>query len=317
MGDFERGLAKYEWRWKNDLLELRGRDFAQPLWLGEGKIADKSILLHSEQGLGDTIQFCRYAPLVAARGARVLLEVPAPLHTLMTSLHGVGQIVSRGEALPDFDLQCPLLSLPLAFGTEIETIPSSVPYLQALPADVEKWRERLEHSPRPRIGLAWSGRSAHKNDHNRSISLIALLPLLNVGATFVSLQKDVRPGDAKVLGQRPDILDYGEALNDFSDAAALIANLDLVISVDTSVAHLAGALAKPVWALLPYVPDWRWLLDREDSPWYPTARLFRQDETRAWGNVIVSVHGALNDFASSITRPRNVAASPWATTKAN
>jgi ADP-heptose:LPS heptosyltransferase len=218
----------------------------------------------------------------------------------MTSLAGVAQVVSRGEPLPDFDMHCPLLSLPLAFGTRLETIPSSVPYLKAPPADLQNWRTRLGDKARPRVGLAWSGRPAHKNDLKRSIGLRALLPLLSANATFVSLQKDVRPDDAKVLREHGQILDCSGALNDFSDTAALIENLDLMISVDTSVAHLAGALAKPVWLLLPCVPDWRWLLDREDSPWYPTARLFRQDDTRAWDNVIARVHAALHGFVRNV-----------------
>ena len=162
------------------------------------------------------------------------------------------------------------------------------------------WKVRLGPRTRPIIGLAWSGHPMHKNDHNRSISLRSLLPLLDIEATFVSLQKEVRVADTELLKERADILHFGDALGDFSDTAALISNLDLVISVDTSIAHLAGALAKPVWVLLPFVPDWRWLLDRKDSPWYPTARLFRQDETRQWDNVIARVHARLHDFVRGL-----------------
>jgi tetratricopeptide (TPR) repeat protein len=295
-GDFSRGWAKYEWRWKNESLGKSKRNFAQPLWLGEDAIDGKTVLLYGEQGFGDTIQFCRYVPLVAARGARVIVEVAGPLQELMSNLAGATQVISKGNPLPDFDYQCPLLSLPLAFGTRLETIPSPTPYLHA-PAQASKaWQARLGPKTRPRIGLAWSGNAAHRDDHNRSIGLQFLSSLLDIGATFVSLQKDVRDADAAVLREREDILHFGDALKDFSDTAALISNQDLVISVDTSVAHLAGALGKPVWVLLTYVPDWRWLLDRDDSPWYPTARLFRQDDARTWDDVIARVRAALLEF---------------------
>ena len=292
-GDFSRGWVKYEWRWKNESLAMPKRNFSQPLWLGADAIDGKAILLHNEQGFGDTIQFCRYVPLVAARGARVILEVEWPLQELMTTLVGATQVISRGNPLPDFDFQCPLLSLPLACGTRHETIPSVTPYLRAPVKALKSWQARLGPKCRPRIGLVWSGRPTHKNDQNRSISLRSLIPLLDIEATFVSLQKDVRADDARVLKDQSDLLLFDDALKNFSDTAALISNLDLVISVDTSVAHLAGALAKPVWALLPFMPDWRWLLDRNASPWYPTARLFRQDDARAWDNVIARVHVAL------------------------
>jgi hypothetical protein len=215
---------------------------------------------------------------------------------MRSSLAGVTEVISKGSPLPDFDYQCPLLSLPLAFGTRLETIPSPTPYLQA-PEQISKaWQVRLGPKTRPRIGLVWSGNPAHRDDQNRSIALQSLSPLLDSGATFVSLQKDIRDADAAVLRERNDILHFGDALKDFSDTAALISNLDLVISVDTSVAHLAGALGKPVWVLLTYVPDWRWLLDRDDSPWYPTARLFRQSESRTWGDVIARVRADLLEF---------------------
>jgi tetratricopeptide (TPR) repeat protein len=298
-GDFGLGWVKYEWRWKNESLALTERNFSQPLWLGGDAIDGKAVLLHGEQGLGDAIQFCRYVPLVAGRGARVILQVEGPLQELMTSLAGATRVVARGDALPHFDLQCPLLSLPLAFGTRHESIPSTTPYLRAPAQRVKNWQARLGAETRPRIGLVWSGRPEHQNDQNRSIGLRSLMPLLDVEATFVSLQKDVRAGDASVLKDQSGLLDFGDALKDFSDTAALVSNLDLVISVDTSVAHLAGALAKPVWVLLPFIPDWRWLLDRADSPWYPTARLFRQDQTRAWDGVIARVHAALHEFVHS------------------
>jgi hypothetical protein len=297
-GDFSRGWAKYEWRWRNESLALSTRNFSQPLWLGAEAIDGKTILLHSEQGLGDTIQFCRYVPLVAARGARVILEVERPLHEIMTNLAGATEVISKGDALPDFDFHCPLLSLPLAFGTHLETIPSLTSYLRAPGQTLKHWQARLGPKARPRIGLVWSGRPAHKNDQNRSISLRSLLPLLDIEATFVSLQKDVRSDDAAVLKECNDVLHFGDELKDFSDTAALILQLDLVISVDTSVAHLAGALGEPVWILLPYNPDWRWLLDRDDSPWYPSARLFRQQQIGNWAGVIDQVKNELRSVRS-------------------
>jgi hypothetical protein len=208
-------------------------------------------------------------------------------------LAGNVRIVSSGDPLPDFELQCPLHGLPFAFGTRLETIPSATPYLHAPSHAAMRWRERLGAKSRPWIGLAWSGASSLLRDKTRSIPLSSLLPLLDANATFVSLQKDVRSLDAAVLKQRPDLLDFTDEFDDFSDTAAVIANLDLVISIDTSVVHLAGALGKPVWVLLSYVCDWRWLLDREDSPWYPTARLFRQDASWAWDGVIGRVGAAL------------------------
>jgi hypothetical protein len=237
--------------------------------------------------------------LVAARGVRVVLEVQKSLQELMSSLDGVAHIMSRGDPLPDFDLQCPLLSLPLAFRTQLETIPSAVPYLRASPQALNNWERRLGPRDRPRIGLVWSGNPTNPRDHIRSIGFNSFLSLLDINTTFVSLQKDVRAADTMVLNERRDLLHFGDELSTFSDTAALISNLDLVISVDTSVAHLAGALGKPVWVLLSFLGDWRWLLDREDSPWYPTARLFRQDATRAWDNVIARVHAALHDFVQS------------------
>jgi tetratricopeptide (TPR) repeat protein len=298
-GDFDRGWEKYEWRWETENRLHTRRGFTQPLWLGQEEIAGKTILLHAEQGFGDTIQFCRYVPLVAARGARVVLEVQKSLQELMGTLAGAAHIISKGDPLPDFDMQCPLASLPLAFGTRLETIPSAIPYLHASPQALNNWEGRLGPRDRPRIGLVWSGSSTNTRDHNRSIGFNSFLQLLDINATFVSLQKDVRAADAAVLNDRSNLLHFGDELRSFSDTAALVSNLDLVITVDTSVAHLAGALAKPVWVLLPFIADWRWLLDRDDSPWYPTARLFRQDDTRAWDNVIAGVHGGLHDLVQS------------------
>ena len=290
-GDFARGFAEYEWR-KRRAGATDQRDFPQPLWLGEDGIAGKTILLHAEQGYGDTIQFVRYAPLFAARGAKVVLEVQASLKPLLSGLPGVSVIAGRGEPLPPFDLHCPMMSLPLAFKTALHTVPANVPYLQAPDDRLEKWRARLPAGKALRVGLAWSGSATHKNDHNRSIALSRLAPLCaNDGVQFVSLQREVREADATALRKLPNVYALGEELRDFADTAAVIALLDLVISVDTGVAHLAGALGRPVWILLPFIGEW--LSDRDDSPWYPSARLFRQPKVDDWESVITRVQTEL------------------------
>jgi len=291
LGDFPGGWRKYEWRWRNRNLGLAQRVQPRPLWLGREEIAGKTILLHAEQGLGDTLQFLRFVPLVQSRGARVVLEVQKPLLPLLADFPGVAAVRARGEKLPEFDLHCPLMSLPLALGATLETLPAATPYLAATAEKTAEWRSRLRASDGPRIGLAWSGNTAHKNDHNRSLPLTTLRPLLEPGAgrSFVAVQKELRPADAAAIGEFPDLQFLGEQLTDFSDTAAVVANLDLVITVDTSLAHLAGAMGKPVWILLPFSADWRWLVDRADSPWYPTARLFRQPAIGDWASVVRDV----------------------------
>ena len=292
-GDFEGGWRQAEWRWKNRSLGNEQRHFAEPLWLG-GSTEGKTIFIYGEQGMGDVIQFCRYIPMVASHGGEVIVEVAGPLKRLMSGLDGVSACVTKGEVAPPFDLQCPILSLPLAFGTRLDTVPAKVPYLR-VPAGRD-FESELGRKRKPRIGIAWSGNPHHVHDRKRSIPFRAFGPLLDVDATFVSLQKDVREGDQAALAERSDILNLGPTLEDFADTAALIAALDLVIAVDTSVVHLAGALAKPVWVLVPFLPDWRWLLDRADNPWYPTTRLFRQTAARDWNDVIGRVRDALHDF---------------------
>jgi hypothetical protein len=279
------------------------------LWEKQG-VAGKTVLLHGEQGYGDQIQFARYAALVARRGAKVILEVRPPLVTLMRSLKGVKQVVARGDALPAFDLHTPLLDLPAIFGTILRTVPADVPYLQADPAKVAVWAERLandEPAGRPglRIGISWAGSPTHRQDRSRSVPLARFAPLAAATAdpgaqgpsrvSFISLQK----GDAGKQAANPPegmaLRDYTADLNDFSDTAALLMNIDLVISVDTSVVHLAGALARPVWTLVTIGPDWRWLEDRDTSPWYPTMKLFRQTAFDQWDDVFVRVAEALKE----------------------
>jgi Flp pilus assembly protein TadD len=293
-GDFAGGWEKNEWRWQIANAQSHKRNFAKPQWNGQDDITAKTILLHTEQGFGDAIQFCRYVPLVAARAGRVILEVPESLRELMGTLSCTVEIVSRGEPLPPFDVHCPLLSLPLAFRTRLDTIPSAIPYLRAPPRPARHWQ-----TDGHRIGLVWSGSLTNKDGYHRSIGLGPLLPLLDLDASFVSLQKDVRPEDAALLKQRGDRVQPAGELKTFADTAALIGDLDLVITIDTSVAHLAGAMGKPVWILLMFAADWRWLLDRDDSPWYPTARLFRQDDSRTWNGVVVRVREALRDYLLS------------------
>ena len=282
LGDYTGGFAAYEWRWKR----RARRSFGRPLWLGEYPLGRKAILLHAEQGLGDTIQYARYALLLAQGGAKVALEVQGELKSLLAGLENV-TVLARGEALPAFDLHCPLGSLPLACKTTLESVPAAIPYLRADEERVGKWRPRLEALPGKRIALAWAGNPVHINDRNRSIALARLRPLLGIpGVSFVSVQRDLRDSDREFLGEN-HITHFGDGLADFDDTAAILALADLVVTVDTAVAHLAGAMGRPLWLLLPFWPDWRWTLDR-DSPWYPHARLFRQGQG-GWDPVIEQV----------------------------
>ncbi|WP_315767408.1 tetratricopeptide repeat protein [Bradyrhizobium sp. SZCCHNR2012] len=299
-GDLANGWAGYEWRHQAPVARLTPRALPQPSWRGED-LTGKTILLHSEQGFGDSVQFCRYVPLVAARGARVVLEVERPLSRLMQTLAGSSQVIAKGDPIPDVDLRCPLPSLPLAFGTGLETIPADGAYLCAPDNAAAEWATLLGNGRPLRIGLAWAGNPNHVRDRERSMELRHLLPLSGIDASFVSLQKQLRDGEAELLAQS-GILDVSDRLGDFADTAALISQLDLVISVDTGVAHLAGALGKPVWIMLTHAPDWRWLLDRDDSPWYRTARLFRQSDSRDWDDVIARVRTALGELRARKAR---------------
>ena len=289
LGDFETGWQEYEWRWKTGSFVDKQRALRAPQWHGEVPLSGKTILLHAEQGFGDTIQFIRYAPLVAERGARVICEVQPELVQLLSGLEDQFEsiaIVAQGGKLPPFDLHCPLLSLPLAFGTGLETIPARMPYLTASPARQQYWRDRLLQCG-PRAGFVWSGSSGHKNDANRSIPLASFAALLErTPFGCFSLQRDLREGDREELRKIPNLVDLGPELADFTDTAAVISQLDVVVSVDTSVAHLAGAMGKPVVILLPYAADFRWLRERQDSPWYPTAKLLRQPAFGDWDSVI-------------------------------
>jgi tetratricopeptide (TPR) repeat protein len=297
-GHLEQGWRRFEWRKK--LQDAFGaRSFSQPLWLGEKDISNKILFVHWEQGLGDTLQFYRYGKLLKARGIKVAMSVQEPLFPLLKQADPDIRLINQDEVPAEFDYHCPLLSLPLALQTTLETIPSQERYIFADQQRRREWDNRLPLRTKPRIGIAWSGGIKHKNDHNRSIDLAAIAPLLSADAHWVSLQKELRDGEAARLAQIQKITSYHAELKDFSDTAAVIDLLDLVITVDTSIAHLAGAMGKPVWILLPYNSDWRWLLDRDDSPWYPTARLFRQDITRSWKSVMTRVQVALNDVVGT------------------
>ena len=280
LGNFEAGFRGREARWSVSGLQRSFPDGPEPVWLGEESIEGKTILIYPDEGLGDTIQFTRYLPMLAARGARVVLVVQDSLHALLATLPGLSHCLpSSAAALPPFDLRCPVMSLPLAFRTTPDTIPPPIPL--APPLDrVRAWDERLGPRSKLRVGLAWSGSPLHHNDHNRSIPLQLLTRLLDVDATFVSLQKDPHPDDRATLLERTDIVDLTGQLTDFSETAALVSCLDLVTTVDTSIAHLAGTMGCPTWIMLPRTPDWRWLMNRDDSPWYPSVAVQTDDRRR-------------------------------------
>ena len=287
-GDFENGLPLYESRWNSEKVsEIAGkRFFDKPTWLGIEALNGKTILLYGEQGLGDFIQFYRYVKLVADLGANVFLEVPQSLAGLMKNMDGISQLVIKGEDLPFFDYQCPLLSLPLAFGTSLTTIPFSSPYLIVDLKKVAEWGQKLGEKRKKRVGIAWSSMSNFKDDSKRSLSLADFVKALPLDRfEYVCLQKELKECDIEFLKAYKHIRFYGDEFTDFSDTAALIENVDLVISTCTSIPHLSGALGKETWILLSHVPDWRWLLDRKDSPWYPAMKLYRQTSIGDWNSV--------------------------------
>ena len=310
-GDFRPGWEKYEWRWRTRSFAQSLRNYPGPLWLGSEDLSGKTVLLHAEQGLGDTLQFCRYAPMVADRGAKVILACAPSLTELLEHMPGVSEVVADTDVVPSCDLHCPLMSLPLAFGTELESIPARVPYLAADPERSRRWRQRLGAVGGLKIGVVWAGQPApDRVDERRSLPLARMLTLGEVeGVTLISVQKGDAIMQAHALGSETALIDWTDELADFSDTAALVTELDLVISVDTSVAHLAGALGKPVWVLNRFDRCWRWLWDREDSPWYPTMRLFTQPSPGDWASVLTRVTEELRAILAKSDASRSAALS--------
>jgi len=295
-GQFEQGWKEYQSRWKVPTHHEPQRPFTEPLWRDQS-VRGKTILVYREQGFGDTINFCRYVPMIKERGAKVILEIQPELVTLLKRLKGADEVIEYGSTLPPFDLQVPMLDLPLVFKTNLSNIPAKVPYLSADPQKVETWSARLkelegDRKPAMRVGIAWAGSPTHPHDRGRSMKLADFAPLAQaVGdrVHFISLQKGAGSDQAANPPEGMWFDDPTANLKDFDDTAALMMNLDLLICVDTSVVHLAGAMARPVWVLLPIGPDWRWLEHREDSPWYPTMRLFRQQKLLNWPHVMERV----------------------------
>jgi tetratricopeptide (TPR) repeat protein len=291
LGDFHEGWTEHEWRARSDAVDV-APDLPQVPWRGED-LTGRTLLVYGEQGFGDNIQFVRFVPELAKRARAVLLQMPAGLETLLAGLAPNCRLLKPGELLPAFDFHCPVMSLPARLGTTLENLPAKVPYLRADPARVREWDARLPRDGRPRVGIVWSGNPQQGNDRNRSMPLALLRRIEVPNCQFVSLQPRVRDGDLAELAAWPGLLDAGPQLHDFGDTAALMESLDLVISVCTAPAHLAGALGRPVWVLLSHAADWRWLLEREDSPWYPSARLFRQPARGDWDAVLQRVRAEL------------------------
>ena len=289
--DFDKGWTRIKWRWEHMPVSTfkERRFFNEPLWLGNESLAGKTILLYAEQGFGDTIMFSRYAKLVSDLGAKVILEVQPQLVSLLKNLEGISQIATREEILPKFDYHTPLLSLPLAFHTNKNSIPSFTKCIHADPIKVAQWQEKLGEKLKPRVGLVWSGSEINTPDASRSMQLNAFIPYLSPSVSWISLKNELSEVDKSTLHNNSLILDFADDLQDFSDTAALIECLDLVITVDTSVAHLSAALGKKTWVLLPYTPDWRWQLERDDSPWYPSIKLYRQPSIGDWTSVLEKV----------------------------
>jgi len=292
LGQYQRGFAEYEWRWRRTGMAPQ-KSRGKPLWLGEYPLARKTVLVHAEQGLGDTVQFARYVPMLAAAGAKVVLEVQPELKAPMSRLDGAATVIARGETLPPFDVHCPFGSLPLALKTQPGTVPAQIPYLSASGAHLAKWSGEIGALPQPRIAIAWSGNPSHDNDRNRSIAFGRLASLFAGPASFISIQRDVRPEDTTALAAENRVTHIGPELEDFADTAAVLALCDLAIAVDTAAVHLAGAMGRPVWVLVPFAPDWRWTLQGDTTPWYPTARLFRQTAPGDWDSVIARVGAEL------------------------
>lgn len=294
LGDYAQGWLEYEWRWRRQNLPVLQRKFITPCWTGREALVGKTLFLYSEQGLGDTLQFCRYLKPVADRGAKIILDVQQPLHGLFDSFRGSVELLPYGADFPDFDYHCSLLSLPLAFATLVDSIPNTIPYLHSDAGKALSWQQRLGEKNRPRIGLVWSGNPGFENDINRSVNLAEFVEILpGDNCQYICLQKELRETDRQTLQAHPELLFFGDELEDFTDTAALASCMDLVVSTCTSVPHLTAAMAIPTWILLSANPDWRWLLERNDSPWYPGVKLFRQPGAGDWSAVFQQVRAGL------------------------
>lgn len=302
-GDFETGWEGYAWRWRRVERSDSLRDYDAPQWNGE-PLENKHIFIYHEQGFGDHIQFVRYVSALHKKGARITLEAPVALNRLLQCLNNIVTLITPGDTPSEFDYHVPILELPKLFGTTLNTIPQDHSYLQADTVLVKEWAKRLGPKKDFRVGIVWAGKPTHKNDKNRSIDPQLFQSLSAVpGVSFYSLQLGRNDEATRIIN--PNINDLAPHINDFADTAAIMSNLDLVITVDSAVAHVAGALGIPVWTLLPYIPDWRWLLDRDDSPWYPTMQLFRQKNAGNWSEVMERVISALKLIRDTQTKEKN------------
>jgi hypothetical protein len=299
LGEFERGWREYHYRYSLPHTKVIERKVQQPRWDGR-PIPGKTLLIHDEQGYGDTFQFMRMVPWARERsGARVILEVNAETLSIAQRSAGFDELIARGTLPPAFDAHCEMMSLPMAMGLKLTDLPGPIPYLSADPQRLAKWRERLAGLPRPLVALVWAGRPTHANDRNRSLALAELAPLALPGTTFISIQKGPAAGQAADPPPGMSLVPLSDEIDDFEDTAAILSIADLLISVDSSPVHLAGALGRPAWVMLPFVPEWRWLLERDDTPWYPSLRLFRQTSRADWASVTGVIASELARFKAT------------------
>ncbi|MBC3880837.1 tetratricopeptide repeat protein [Undibacterium sp. LX40W] len=300
-GEYERGWRQFEWRWQTPALSAAKFKTFKPKWDGTQSLAGKTIYIRSEQGFGDTIQFCRFIPQLKELGARVVFSTSPLLFELMTQIGGVDSLVNDKQSLPDFDFYCDLMSLPLALDISLHNIPMSSRYLQCPPIQQKRWEKRvLEQGERTKIGVVWSGNPLHTNNHMRSIALSSIMSIFQIDADFTILQKEISASERVELSKYPNVFFYGEEVKDFSDTAALVDAMDIVVTVDTSVAHLSGSMGKPTWVLISCFSDWRWLLGTESSPWYDSVRLFRQNTGEPWEVIVQKLKNELVALKESL-----------------
>ncbi|AUG55462.1 tetratricopeptide repeat protein [Thalassospira marina] len=293
LGEFGRGWREYKYRYSLGHTTHMDRKVQKPLWDGR-LLRGKTLLVHDEQGFGDTFQFLRLIGAAKERSqARIILQIREEQQSFAKRMTGIDDVIIQGALPPEFDMHCHLMTLPMALGLKMQDLPGEVPYLKTSPERLKKWKKRLKDLPRPLVGLVWAGRPTHLNDANRSLAFAELAPLGDSGVTFVAVQKGDRADDAKTPPAGMNVISLSDEIEDFEDTAAIFQILDLLISVDSSPVHLAGAIGRPAWVMLPFVPDWRWLLDREDTPWYPSVRLFRQPRAGDWHSVIANIRTAL------------------------